>query len=107
MTERDRLIGLLQSILYDYELDHKAESIADDLLDKGVVVPPCKVGDTVWYITGIHNTLVKGAKVEEIYYGEAEFAFRLCHDYTYFTLKEVDVFPTKEEAEKALKRSKG
>lgn len=80
-----------------------ADKIADYLLANGVIVPPCKVGDTVYYITGIHNTIVKGAKVEEVYYGEGGFAFHLCTGYDYFTLQQEDVYITKEEAEAALK----
>lgn len=82
---------------------HFCEKVADYLLANGVIVLPCKVGDTVYYITGIHNTLVKEAKVEEIYVGEAGFAFHLCHDYTYFTVQQEDVFLTREAAERALK----
>ncbi len=40
MTDRDRLIELLQDYLY-------SEQIADHLLANGVIVPPCEVGDKV------------------------------------------------------------
>ena len=76
---RDRLIELLMNspklpITVGGRTNGKtyqtAGNIADHLLANGVIVPPCRVGDTVYYIGGIHNTLVKKAKVEEIYYGE-------------------------------------
>lgn len=43
MVERDRLIELLKQELSIYD-----EDIADYLLENGVIVPPCKVGDTVY-----------------------------------------------------------
>ena len=54
---RDRLIELLNK-KYDHFCDqcginkdsHYAESLADYLLENGVIVPPCKVGDTVYVI---------------------------------------------------------
>ena len=53
---RDRLIELLLNV--DYALDTEcsrrardsAECIADYLLENGVVVPPCKDGDTVYCV---------------------------------------------------------
>ena len=42
---RDRLIDLL----YDMQ-DARIDTIADHLIENGVVVPPCKVGETVYYI---------------------------------------------------------
>lgn len=46
---RDRLIGLLRVPIYPKEGADPAEVVADYLLDSGVIVPPCKVGDTVWF----------------------------------------------------------
>lgn len=72
--------------------------------DKSKIIElPCKVGDTVYYIGGIHNTLVKSAKVEEIYYNGDDFALRLYGTGVYFTLQLSEVFLTPEEADKALK----
>lgn len=54
MTEREKLIDLLQ-IWGNKENDGiKAESIADYLLENGVIVPPVKVGEiplTLSYMT--------------------------------------------------------
>ena len=109
MEQRERLIELLKNGFTAYGKDFLTdltpqEFIADFLLANGVVVPPCKLGDTVYYITGIHNTLVKSAKVEEIYCGESGFAFHLCLKYTYFTLQQEDVFLSREEAEREIER---
>ena len=52
-AERKRLIETLSWIRYKaFPTDEKAwEFIADRLLDDGVIVPPCKVGDKVWLVS--------------------------------------------------------
>lgn len=49
MTERDRLIELLNADMSGCDGDY-AEELADYLIANGVIVPPCKVYDTVWAI---------------------------------------------------------
>ena len=55
MTDRDRLIELISQIQYMGGLESR---LAEHLLANGVIVPPCKVGDTVYRVvemgTGIH-----------------------------------------------------
>lgn len=82
--------------------DEEAEDLANALLDNGIVVPPCKVGDKVYYTCGIHNKLVKEARVEEIYYNGDAFAYQVCSDYAHFTLQYYETYFTREEAEKTL-----
>ena len=54
---RDRLIELLMDSEAFNDADGKADAkhIADHLLANGVIVPPCKVGDTI-YQTDIGDT---------------------------------------------------
>lgn len=47
MTERDRLIELLNTYMSGCDGDY-AEELADYLIANGVIVPPCKVGDTAY-----------------------------------------------------------
>lgn len=51
---RDRLIEIVDKAKEEYAndvTDHtETEYIVESLLDNGVVVPPCKVGDTVWMV---------------------------------------------------------
>ena len=47
---RDRLIELISQVQYMGGLEGK---LADRLLAEGVIVPPCKVGDVVYHLTGI------------------------------------------------------
>ena len=115
---RDRLIELIQKA-YDGCVKRSSVSIADHLLANGVIVPPCKVGDTVYRITECYG----GGKI--IIEGEA-FEFAITHEHIkdkyrlYFWAKGEElirrqfslwcdftdfgkiIFLTKEEAEKAL-----
>lgn len=52
---RDRLIEIIKSSLMKH-IDKScklAENITDDLLAEGVIVPPVKVGDTLWKIEDV------------------------------------------------------
>ena len=59
MTERERLIELLSNIDYACDngsnLQDRIEFIADYLLSNGVIVPPCKVGQTVFRIVKLYG----------------------------------------------------
>lgn len=72
MTDRDRLIELIGDLPFSREYENYnslewAEHFSDHLLSNGVIVPPCKVGDTVyvpWHWDGQQG--VGFAEVEEI-----------------------------------------
>ena len=49
MTDRERLIELLETVPTDEAGNRNVGVIADHLLANGVLVPPCKVGDTLWW----------------------------------------------------------
>lgn len=102
---RDRLIELIQDAVNGCAR-HWAEIIADYLIANGVIVPPCKVGDKVY----------RPSK----YLGVVQFvitSFNMYQSEMFFTddsdniiyLPDIGktVFLTREEAEKALERSKG
>lgn len=102
MTERERLIELISHAQY---LGGLEEKIADHLLEHGVIVPPCKIGDTVYRITCA--------------YGKWEIRERECIRLSWFRKHDGEiywvicsskndilgdsVFLTKEEAEAAVK----
>ena len=115
MNERERLIELLmqgdiaaakQGVFNCCMCRREAETIADYLLENGVIVPPVQVGATV-YCTDSYRHLIKPLEI---------FGFdctkRICKyycsggDYTpaWFNPAEIGktVFLTREEAEKAL-----
>ena len=69
MTDRERLIELLEDTLHEWECDVSIKTvteIAEHLISNGVIVLPCKVDDIVYYITGIGHNLIKSAKIKEI-----------------------------------------
>ena len=99
---RDRLIELIEASGM-VEGKTRCEIIADELLSNGVILPPCKVGDTVYrvYPTWIQELKVAYFRIDEyglnyvdIYGGEVS-----CDKFG------KTVFLTKEEAEKALKEN--
>ena len=58
MNQKERLVEVLNK-KYDHFCDqcgvnkdsHYTDNLADYLLENGVIVPPCKVGDVVYLIT--------------------------------------------------------
>ena len=118
MSERERLIELMtkaeNSELSLLEFEKKI--LADYLLAHGVIVPPVKVGQTVYYI---YDGFIEPCTVKVIFLAEfkdedgndsysAEIFFdREDCPYVsaeiYFTEIGKTVFLTKEDAEKALK----
>lgn len=130
---RDRLIDLIlkcekeNDVLACYYERPKhiqaAEIIADHLLANGVIVPPCKVGDTVWIRWGIHESTKKiyPVKVYALRYDTKKNNMRLCVEANFeitdygrrFNHHYIGTFPwdsvgktvflSREEAEQALK----
>lgn len=123
--ERERLIELIQKSV-DGCARHWAEVVADYLLANGVIVPPCKVGDTVYvnpYTLGylsftdyehcfIHSKHFVIAEVVSIIKTRKQNLIKLkiynrtthtakYHRYPISSIGKT-VFITKEEAEKAL-----
>lgn len=119
MTPREKLVELIEDSinewdfylhhfdderLYDDVSEEKKKSfeefISDYLLENGVILPPCKVGDTVWEIEDPFfedddkGTVVE-SKVEQFYIGTSLDLIEMKDFDTY-------IFLTKEEAEKAL-----
>ncbi len=110
MTMRERLIDILKNKPYGYS---SYEDFADHLLANGVIVPPCKVGDTVWLksLNRQHTEwgIIEG-KISMIQQKvDKSWKFRVTknrsvQDYTVDSIGKT-IFLTREEAEKALKES--
>ena len=108
---KDRLIELIKEGNGGYDFN-SLERIVEHLLSNGVIIPPCKVGDTVYGIwsCGKHGKSIAEFEVAHIdinYLPEIEISFRkkTTTGYYYFAkLCDIGktVFFTKEEAEKAL-----
>lgn len=81
MDKREQLIKLiLQSEIFASEVGFfnchfskpKAECVADFLLENGVILPPCKVGDTVYQTDGVR---VYESVVKKVIYDTDGIAF--------------------------------
>ena len=100
MSERERLVELLlesepikERDLDDGWEDNEISDIAEYLLENGVIVLPCKVGDTVYQTDTAGQ--IYASTVKNIIYDTSSIAFDERAIGT-------TVFLTKEQAEKAL-----
>lgn len=109
---RDKLIELLRKpipVIKGYSTVGEtrlsivdAEKIADRLLAEGVIVPPCKVGDRIYYIDStnfIDCEVVKQVSINH----HGEWLVLLDHSCIGFDEIGKTVFLTREEAEAKLK----
>ncbi len=112
MTSREKLVELIEKEYFEWftvqEPSEKSfgEVVADRLLENGVIVPPCKVGDTI-YCDGKYFASHCAGEIMEFpvsfietnvvsaFRGEIDVQF----DFDDFSKT---VFLTKKEAEKAL-----
>lgn len=86
---------------------YKVNAVVDNLMKHNVVLAPCAVGDTVYYISGIHGKLVKPARVDEIYFNGTDFGLSLVtENNVYFDIPAERVHYTKESAEEIINGSK-
>ena len=117
MTDRERLIRLMQEASQNksnYAGNMGLGQIADYLLEHGVIVPPCKVGDMVWWVTTIVDEnceekpdILLGEIASFSMQKEGLWAFcRYVGGLTFWHLVSdigKEIFLTREEAERALK----
>lgn len=104
MTDRDRLIELLRKSGASFE-NALPEEIADYLLANGVIVPPCKVGDTVYFldaICGRDDYCINNCCCIECTHGELK-VYEIDFDLSMYKEIGKTVFLTKEKAEEKLK----
>lgn len=103
MNQQEKLIELLETIVLPRKELYSACEIADFMLDYGVVVLPCKIGDTVYVPYPALNS-VEQFPIEsiEIYKSSTVFCTDTCN--VEFNASDFGktVFLTREEAEKAL-----
>lgn len=128
MNQREKLIELIEETENKYIecIRESAESridfgefFADRLLAEGVIVPPCKVGDTVYYInTQYHIALYRNkiyeAKVARMVVTSLGVCLVIhikdesgCCEIPDIRDFGKTVFPSREEAEKALAEGGG
>ena len=99
-SDRDRLIEILKVPIFPHLDVEPAEVVADYLLENGVIVPPCKVGQTVYYIS--FGKVYKG-KCHAITLNPTMQIHLYDYDGDNVSISASKVFLTKEEAEEKLK----
>ena len=114
MTERERLIELLQVVPVDVTNPRMLEMTADFLLENGVILPPVDIGDVVYiiYKKNVCPVTVRAIKIDTKTNGnrfcvEGWIQVGRSYEHRYmatFKWESVGktVFLTREEAEKAL-----
>ena len=110
MNERKRLMELIEEgyeragMVLTYE-----EAIADNLLDNGVIVPPCELNDLVYVVPCRENGLKEIAEMrcigfaisrDEKIFNLVDWKNKLYQPY--FSRFGIDIFLTRKEAEKVL-----
>ena len=116
---RDRLIELVDAFAENVDVkewysEEVGERIADHLLKNGVIVPPCYIGQEIWYIRNHYDgriEIIKG-KVSMIQQkADKSWKIRITVNSSVwdFTPNEIgtEYFLTREEAEKSLERREG
>ena len=106
MTERERLIELINQFSGATYMQNAVDSgLVDFLLKSDIIVPPCKIGNTVWWID-------QKRVVEMVCVGflktHKKMLVSIARNTNVFTTHyyvewNVDVFSTKEKAQKILK----
>ena len=112
MTDRERLINLMiEAKRTEPETGSFTDYLADYLLEHGVIVLPCKVGDIV-YVPYKDSQTIEEKRVKSISHviNEFENSMEINYKHNYailYTDINREVFLTREEAEKALKERDG
>ena len=95
----------IENILGDnYDLERLKELVEADREGRCMVLP-FKVGDTLCYIGGACEMLIKSATVEEMYI-EDEVLVGVSSGSEFFTLQEKEWYETEKDAEIALEKMK-
>ena len=110
---RDRLIELLNVAVGDSNLtDGEIKIVADYLLENGVIVPPCKIGDKVYFVsrnsgkpTGVIDEveIVMIGKIESGFCAKGKLNGITFDIMPHFEIDNYSFFLSREEAEQALK----
>lgn len=108
MTQQERLVALIDRSLKQH-IDKScklAENIASDLLAEGLIVPPCKFGDTIYHLSygGIVELRVYDMMIKKRGLIVVTFDKETGNMHSFYSeYMEKRYFLTREEAEAALK----
>ena len=118
MTDRERLIDLIREAKkYTKNANSDLERnmiFAEYLLENGVIIPPCKVGDRVYEITGRKTVSVYKVRAIRAELFGLFIEWDIVEGFVWQSLSGINadeigktVFLTREEAERALKEREG
>lgn len=100
MTDRDRLTALLMAEAGQFMKNGRLNctKLAENLIANGVIVPPCKVGDTIYQIDGVR---IYPSTIHEVTYTSSKVIF--VTENIVFDEQAINnsIFLTREEAEKS------
>lgn len=110
MTEREKLTNLLNQNC-GYVDEQPASELANHLLENGVILPPIKVGQSIWTAEPFKDNIIREGWITVIMVDKNGFCgfwvdfgeIPLSAEYMDIDVGET-VFLTREEAEEALKR---
>ena len=111
MSDRERLIDLMiEAKKTEPETGSFTEYLAEYLLEHGVIVPPCKVGDRVYEVTGRKTVSVYKVRAIRVELFSLFIEWDIVEGFVWQSLSGINaddigktVFLTREEAERALK----
>ena len=111
MADRERLIDLMiEAKRTEPETGSFTDYLADYLLEHGVIVLPCKVGDKVYEITGRKTVSVYKVRAIRVELLGLFIEWDIVEGFVWQSLSGINadeigktVFLTREEAERALK----
>lgn len=111
MTDRERLIDLMiEAKRTEPETGSFSEYLADYLLEHGVVMLPCKVGDRLYEVTGRKTVSVYKVRAIRVELFGLFIEWDIVEGFVWQSLSGINaddigktVFLTREEAERALK----
>lgn len=108
MTERERLSELIRQV-FDSKGTATVEEEADYLLEHGVIVPPCKVGDSLFYIDKYTGKVEKESVRYLTITKNGVCPILTWHNTRFWDMYRwgKDIFLTREDAEAALKAREG
>lgn len=114
MTDRERLINLMiEAKRTEPETGSFTDYLADYLLEHGVILMPCKVGDRLYEVTGRKTVSVYKVRAIRVELFSLFIEWDIVEGIVWKSLSGINsdeigktVFLTREEAERALKECK-
>ena len=113
MTDREKITEILKAYTKKHNISASVvilEEYAEELLANGVIVPPCQIGQKIWYVCEHYDGSIeiKEGKISMLQQkADKSWKFRISINSSVWDFKVDDIgviyFLTKEDAEEKLK----